>query len=402
MLSKLLIEQVIESQKQRLLSFEKGLLRTNNNFKVLPTFAIIITGIRRCGKSTLLRQIHKSYKLSSIYIDFEDPRIVGFDVSDFNKLSEIAGEKNIHTFFFDEIQNIDKWENFVRFKLDEGDNIFITGSNASMLSKELGTKLTGRHLSSELFPFSYLEFLKLNNKKANKDTSLEYLVMGGFPEYLKNKLPETLMHTFNDIIVRDIANRYNIKNVAILKQLAVWLISNIGKPISGNSIKKIFSIASSSTIMEYLVFFADSYLFFFIPKFSYSHKIQIVNAKKVYSIDTGLINVNSNSFTEDKGRVLENLVFLHLRRKNNEIYYYSNKNECDFVCFSKNKLSGLFQVCWQLNEDNLKRELAGITEAMDFFKETKALIITFNQQDKFIVDNKEIIAIPFYKWAKIV
>jgi len=205
MLSKLLIEQVIESQKQRLLSFEKGLLRTNNNFKVLPTFAIIITGIRRCGKSTLLRQIHKSYKLSSIYIDFEDPRIVGFDVSDFNKLSEIAGEKNIHTFFFDEIQNIDKWENFVRFKLDEGDNIFITGSNASMLSKELGTKLTGRHLSSELFPFSYLEFLKLNNKKANKDTSLEYLVMGGFPEYLKNKLPETLMHTFNDIIVRDIA-----------------------------------------------------------------------------------------------------------------------------------------------------------------------------------------------------
>ena len=161
MLSKLIISQVIESQLKRLKAGKKDLLRYAGEYDSLDSHALIITGIRRCGKSTLLQQIHRSFIGESIFLNFEDPRLAGFDISDFNRLHEIALEKGIGAYFFDEIQNVDKWESFVRFRLDENYRVFITGSNASMLSRELGTKLTGRHISRELFPFSYSEYRKL-------------------------------------------------------------------------------------------------------------------------------------------------------------------------------------------------------------------------------------------------
>ena len=154
---------------------------------------------------------------------------------------------------------------------------------------------------------------------------------------LKTGMPEVLMHLFNDIVIRDIALRYNVKNTSTLQQLAVWLISNTGKPITGNSLKKVFSIGSSSSIMDYLSHFNDAYLFFFVPKFSYSQKVQIVNPKKVYAIDNGLIKANSISFSNDEGRLLENMVYMQLRRQTREIYYFAEKKECDFVVFEKGK-----------------------------------------------------------------
>ncbi|MDP3684655.1 MAG: DUF4143 domain-containing protein, partial [Ignavibacteria bacterium] len=159
-------------------------------------------------------------------------------------------------------------------------------------------------------------------------------------------------------------------------------------------------ISSSSSIMEYLSYFADSYLFFFIPRFSYSGKVQLVNPKKIYCIDNGFIKTNSVSFSDDKGRLLENMVFLHLRRKTNDIYYFAEKNECDFVEFQQKKLKGLYQVCWQLDQENMDREIAGLTEAMDFFGVNHGHIITLNQTDTFRFDNKTIIAQPFYEWVK--
>jgi len=150
MLSKVIIKQVIDSQKERLILLDSGLPRNITGFSDLSSHTLIVSGIRRCGKSTLLQQIHKTFNNSSIYLNFEDPRLAGFDLSDFNRLQEIAVQERTTAYFFDEIQNIDNWESFVRFRLDEGYRIFITGSNASMLSKELGTKLTGRHISSPL------------------------------------------------------------------------------------------------------------------------------------------------------------------------------------------------------------------------------------------------------------
>ena len=379
---------------------DPGLPRKMTDLTDLSSHTLIISGIRRCGKSTLLHQINKSYSSRSIYLNFEDPRLAGFDLSDFNRLHEIALKEGSTAYFFDEIQNIDNWESFVRFRLDEGFRIFITGSNASMLSKELGTKLTGRHITKELFPFSYAEFLAFTAQENGLLSSGEYMKSGGFPEYLKTGLPEVLMHAFNDIVVRDIAIRYNLKNIHVLQQLAVWLVSNSGKPITGNSLRKIFQISSSSSIMDYLAYFADAYLFFFIPKFSYSQKVQLVNAKKVYCIDNGFIDINSVSFTEDKGRLFENMVFLQLRRQSAEIYYFSDKKECDFVVFQHGKLQGLYQVCWQLDQNNMDRELNGLLEAMNYFDIDEASILTQNQSDSFVIENKTIKVQPFHEWAR--
>jgi hypothetical protein len=400
MLSKLTIEQVVDSQKERLSKMDRGLPRTISGFANLTSHAFIVTGIRRCGKSTLLQQINVTIGEPSVYLNFEDPRLAGFDLSDFNRLHEIAEKKKVTTYFFDEIQLIDKWENFVRFRLDEGYRVFISGSNATMLSKELGTKLTGRHLSKELFPFSYDEYLSFTHQQPNEESSGKYLTDGGFPEYLKTGLSEVLMQTFNDIIVRDIALRYKIKNTTLLQQLAVWLVSNSSKLFTGNSLRKLFQVGSSSSMMEYLSYFADAYLFFFISRFSYSGKVQLVNPKKIYCIDNGLIKTNSLSFNNDNGRLLENMVFLHLRRQAPDIFYFSESNECDFVVFQQKKLQGLYQVCWQLDQENMDREMAGLTQAMDFFGVLRGQIITFNQTDTFRLDDKTVTVQPFYDWAR--
>lgn len=378
---------------------DHGLSRMVTGFSNLSSHAFIVTGIRRCGKSTLLQQIDSASEKSSIYLNFEDPRLAGFDLSDFNRLQEIAESIDAETYFFDEIQLISHWENFIRFRLDEGYQIFITGSNATMLSKELGTKLTGRHISKELFPFSYQEYLAFTNQQPSSESSALYMYSGGFPEYLKTGMAEVLMQSFNDIIVRDIAIRYNIRNTTLLQQLAVWLTTNVGKLFTGNSLRKIFKIASSSSIMEYLAYFTDAYLFFFIPKFSYSAKVQIVNPKKIYCIDNGFIKTNTVSFSDDHGRLLENMVFMQLRRMSHEIYYFSEKNECDFVVFKQKKLVALIQVCWQLDQDNMERELSGLKEAMDYFDLSKGYIITAHQSDSFVVGSKSVFAKPFHEWA---
>jgi predicted AAA+ superfamily ATPase len=151
--------------------------------------------------------------------------------------------------------------------------------------------------------------------------------------------------------------------------------------------------------MEYLSHFGDAYLFFFVPRFSFSHKVQIVNLKKVYAIDNGMIEANSISFSNDNGRLLENMVYMQLRRKTKEIYYFAEKKECDFIVYKGGKLSGLYQVCWQLDQENLDREIAGLIEALVFFKCNSGVIITHDQSDVFIKDGKTITAIPFYKWA---
>lgn len=399
MLSRLNIEQVIDSQAGRLSQHDLGLMRVIDKVSGLKSHALIITGIRRCGKSTLLQQIIKRDTGHTLYLNFEDPRLAGFDSADFNRLHETIVTRGIETLFFDEIQNIAKWENYIRFILDDGFRVFITGSNASMLSRELGTKLTGRHIPKELFPFSYSEYLEFSGGNADLETADVYMKNGGFPEMLKTNLPEVLMNVFNDIVIRDIALRHNIRNTSTLQQLSVWLISNTGKLVTGNSLRKVFSIGSSSSIMEYLSFFSDAYLFFFIPRFSYSYKVQVVNPKKVYAIDNGLISTNTVSFSTDNGRMLENMVFMELRRMTHEIYYFAEKKECDFVVCERGKIKEIYQVSWYLGADNLDRELAGLSEAMEFFGINKGTVITHDQSDSFTIGKKTIIAIPFYKWA---
>ena len=166
----------------------------------------VVSGIRRCGKSTLMKLLIKQYGNKIAYFNFEDPRVYNFEISDFQKLDEIIGTGK-EAYFFDEIQNVDAWEIYVRQLHDRGEKVYITGSNASLLSKDLGTRLTGRHLRHELFPFSYSEFLSFLKYKDSPDNFNKYVQNGGFPEFLKEKNQEILQTLLKDIVLRDIAIR---------------------------------------------------------------------------------------------------------------------------------------------------------------------------------------------------
>ncbi|MEK6961500.1 MAG: ATP-binding protein [Nanoarchaeota archaeon] len=392
--------EVIRSQKESFAKLEEGVLREKQGeIKIEDSFALIITGVRRCGKSTFLNQILRKQK-KGYYLNLEDPRLEGFDLSDFNKvesiMKELYGDKGV--FFFDEIQNIDKWEKFIRYLIDKKERILITGSNASLLSRELGTKLTGRHIQLEMFPFSYKEFLDLKNHKPSISSFEEYLFKGGFPEYLKKENPEILHELLSDIVMKDIAIRFGIKNTSMLNKIAIYLVSNAGKEFSHNSIKNMFDIKSVQSVIDYVSYFEDAYLVFTIPIFSYSYKKQQVNPKKAYSIDNGFSSNNSASFSKDKGKMLENAVFLALRRKHKEIFYFQEKNECDFLIKEREKITQTFQVCYELNEDNKEREIKGLVAALKEFKLKEGTILTFNQTDKLVFEDKKITVIPVWKW----
>ncbi len=358
----------------------------------------VISGIRRCGKSTLMKLLMRRYKKNIAYFNFEDPRVYDFDINDFAKLDEVMGNKK-SAYFFDEIQNVVSWEIFVRQLHDRGEKVFITGSNASLLSKELGTRLTGRHLRHELFPFSYKEFLKYRKVKNSVASFEQYQQKGGFPEFLRDENTEILQMLLRDIVFRDIAIRYGIKNSKTLMDITLYLISNIGKECTYNSLRKTFDVGSANSISDYLSWLGDAYLLFFLPKFSWSAKSIAVNARKVYAIDNGLVNANSLSFTKDKGRLLENAVYLHLRRQAYTLYYFREKGECDFVVFEKDKCKMLIQVCEQVHSENKDREVNGLLEAMQFFKMKEGIIVTKEQKDVLKFDGKVIKLVPAHEFV---
>jgi len=399
MIAQNVLSQIIKAQSQNIANKHKGLKR--DVLQLLPNLAshaLIVSGIRRCGKSTLLFQLSSSKYTGALYLNFEDPRLYEFENNDFSRLDMLIQEQNFSMLMFDEIQIIPEWERYVRQKLDEGFKIVVTGSNASLLSRELGTKLTGRHITKELFPFSYHEFISYQKLIPTTESLISYLTIGGFPEYIKEKNDDILNHLFEDILIRDIAVRYSIKDVRTLQRLAQYLISNVGKPVSGNNLKNIFKMGATSTALEYLSHMEYSYLLHYVPKFSYSLKKQIANPRKVYAIDTGLINVNSGSFTEDNGRKFENLIFLHLRRTYREIYYFSEKGDCDFITFKNGAFHQAIQVCYDLNPDNLDRELNGMIEALEFFNVERGTLVTISQKDYFEKKGKIIQVIPAHEY----
>ncbi|MBU1198330.1 MAG: ATP-binding protein [Nanoarchaeota archaeon] len=392
------LREIVKLQREELKRQNTGIPRELiKKIDFNSSHAIIISGIRRCGKSTLLRQIMK--KTSKFYyFNLEDSRANDFELADFEKLNKIFKEDygEQKNYFFDEIQNVPGWEKFIRRLQDNGKKVFITGSNASLLSKELGTRLTGRHLTYELFPFSFIESLELKKENPSLEKFQDYLNKGGFPEYLKYENNEILQQVFKDIIIRDIVARYGLRSTNVVKELALYLITNTSKEFTHNQLRKIFEVGSTNTITSYISYYEESYLLFTIPQFNYSYKKQLVNAKKIYAIDTGLIKANTASFSEDKGRILENSVFLKLRRKYKEIYYFKEKYECDFVIKEKGEITQAYQVCYELNEHNQNREINGLKEAMKKFKLKKGIILTLEQKDEF----ENISVIPAYEWMK--
>jgi hypothetical protein len=400
MITKQTFSTVLEAQQIIFDKKEFGIQRKiMKNIPHASGFASIITGIRRCGKSTFQMQLRKKYfPNQGLFLNFEDPRLAGIELQDFERLYAQIVESNTKVLFFDEIQIVKGWEIFVNQLLREDFFVIITGSNASLLSKELGTHLTGRHFSTELFPFSYLEFLEYLHLDTNESSFTQYLQKGGMPDYLRTGINRYLNNLLDDILIRDVAVRFGVRDVNSLRQLAVYLLSNIGTLVSANSLSGIFGIKSSTTILDYFSYFKNTYLIEFVPKFDYSIKKQIRNPQKIYALDLGIYHQNKIVFSPNEGRVLENAVYLHLRRKTKEIYYFQEKGECDFVVTKKGTPHQLHQVCFELNTMNIDRETNGLYEAMAFFKIPKAYIITQNQTDRFTKDDLTIEVIPAWKW----
>ncbi len=402
------LEKVVRSQEKNFQQKESGVRRDINFDKYIKTGQItVITGARRSGKSTLLKQFSENFDAYH-YLNFDDERLLDFKVGDFENLMLVFNKMHpAKTIFLDEIQNVAKWERFVRRAYEEEYKIFVTGSNANLLGSELATHLTGRYFSIELFPFSFAEFLRFKNQdwqnlysqKIARITALfeQYLENGGFPEFLKSQDTEYLKRTYEDILYKDILVRFNVREVKSFRELANFLFSNFTKEASYNNLKKILDFKSVMSVRNYIHYLQESYLAFELLKYDFSLKKQYVSNKKIYVVDNGLRNTVAFSVSSDSGRLLENLVFLELKRRAQEIYYFKDKNECDFIIKEKNKITQAIQVCFQIDQNNRERELAGLREAMKKFDLQKGLILTKAQEEQ-VGENSGIEIKPVWKW----
>ncbi|MCK5416601.1 ATP-binding protein [Candidatus Parcubacteria bacterium] len=404
-----LLEEIIIDQLKRVKKKEK-LVKRDIDYKKYTSSKqiIIVSGIRRCGKSSLLKQFMEEYD-NFYYINFDDERLIDFNIENFNDLMLIYKKKfKSNVIFIDEIQNIPSWERFVRRIYDDGYKIFITGSNAKLLSSELATHLTGRYFKIELYPFSFKEYLSFKNvdiKNMGSDEKARiiknfdrYFQYGGFPEFVKTKNDEYLKMIYNDILYKDLLTRFNIREVKSFKQLINFLYSNVSKNISYNNLKNILNFKSATSVKNYIEFSEEAYLLFELYKYDFSLKKQYLSDKKVYVIDNGLRNAVAFYFSKDKGKLLENLVFLNLKRTEKELFFSKDKYECDFIIKEKNKIITAIQVSYVLNIDNRKRELNGLIETAKKFKLKNGIILTYNQEENFEEDKIKIKVIPVWKW----
>lgn len=378
--------------------------------------SVIISGIRRCGKSTLMRQILRKYYENEFYfVDFEDERFVKFTTQDFNLLYEVLIELYglKHVFFFDEIQNIEEWELFVRRIHREKNKVFVTGSNASLLSSELSTRLTGRHIVVELLPFSFREYLQYyqisyteksfsitQEKAILKRCFNEFLENGGMPEYLEHKNPLVLQNVYENILYKDVIVRYEVKEVKAIRELTLDLLSNIGSPLSYTKMKNNLDLGSVNTVKNYIHYLENAYLIFTLDRFSFSVSQQTLLQKKVYAIDTGLVKQIAFHFSKNQGRYLENIVYLELRRRYKEIFYYKTEDnlEVDFLVREGTKIVLLIQVTESLRDPKTReREYKSLIKAMKELHVEKGLILT---QDEEPADLQfpEIEVAAIYQW----
>lgn len=376
---------------------------------------IIITGVRRSGKSTLLYLIKNKLRLREkdyLYINFNDERLIDFSTEDFQKILDFINEQSYKEnccLFLDEIQEAAGWEKWID-RIKEKHMIFITGSNSKLLSKEISTILTGRSVNISLYPFSFTEFLqakkiKTENWKIDIDVQSklrkefsDFVLFGGIPKVIIDNDKRLLQENYENMLYRDIIKRFSLNLEKPIKEISVYLLSNVSNALSIRSLSKMAQIKNLSTVKSILDAFEKAFLFFFISKFDFSVKKQIQNPRKIYSIDNGFVTQVGLRFSEDKGRVLENLVFIELKRNENDIFYFSEKGECDFIMREGTKIRKAMQVCYELNEKNKEREINGLIEVMEKFKLKEGLILTYSQEDKFKIKGKRIEVLPVWKW----
>lgn len=358
--------------------------------------ALVLLGVRRCGKSTLLAQKMREHP-SAIYLNFEDTRLFGLGADDFPNLLEVCQERKDSPVFLDEVQEVPEWQRFVRALLDRGQPVCLTGSNASLLGRELGRKLTGRHRSFEVFPFSFVEYRRFSDRPADAATLRAFLDVGGFPTYLRGRQPQVLQELLRDIVSRDIAQRHHLRETRHVMSLLLFLLANTGQPLSLQRLTKSLAIPTVSQTSRYIEFLQDAYLLQAAPKHSTSVRQRVTAPCKYYAIDNGLRRANTPPGTSDLGHRLENAVFLELRQRGEHPAYAAERDrwECDFVTEST-----VIQVCAQLTPENQGRELRGVVEASRLPGRRQGLILTLDQRDSLVFDGVEVQVRPAWEWMQ--
>ncbi|OIO21045.1 hypothetical protein AUJ17_03840 [Candidatus Micrarchaeota archaeon CG1_02_47_40] len=390
--------------------------------------ATVITGPRRAGKSIF--SFHSIKNQPYAYINFDDERL-NLKTSDLNDVLEafysLKGAPEV--FLFDEIQNVAGWEKFIS-RIIKTKKVIITGSNANLLSSELSTHLAGRHKDIVLMPFSFREFLQFKNfnyniystKSISKIKSLlfEYMQKGGFPLALKLN-PSHLIELFSDILEKDILLRYKPRHASAVREMSKLLIANPGSEITYNKLKNILKIESVHTVQKYMGYFESAYLVFKLNRFSYKLKEQVSSPKKVYSIDTGLLNAVAFSTSPNHGKLMENLIAIELFRRKSacpadksfaelcsaqtiepdlDFYYWRDygNHEVDFVLKKGNKYE-LLQSCWDAsNPLTMERKVSSLIKAAEELKTSKLTIVTWDEEKEITEAGFEITIIPLYKW----
>jgi len=364
-----------------------------NNSSVL-----FVLGVRGAGKSSFLKQFLSEKFQNPVLLNMEDPRLSGFELADLQQLDNMLYGRAGESLAIDEIQLIENWESYIQSRTEESRSIMVAASDASLLDGHIWRGLPWKFLVREIFPFSYSEFLKTSESEPSLDTMEEYIHTGGFPEYVLNRNEEVLFRLLDDVVYKDIVVRKSIKQHKVLRQLAIYMIGNYGMYYSLNKLKDQFGISSVRSVADYISYLEKSYLIFSVPKFSHSIKKQIANPRKVYSVDTGLAKVVSTSQNQTLGGMMENMVHLHLRRSRNKIYYYSELFECDFVVLREEEPHAAIQVCHQLNQQNFVKEIKGLESAMNELNLDEGTIVTLDQEEVFERKDKQIRAIPIWKY----
>ena len=393
---------------------------------------LAITGARRSGKSFIMKQLAKKLigggkdRKETLIVNFEEPRFVGLKTELLQQIYETyleflspAGPPFV---FLDEVQEVEGWEKWVMMVQElQKAKVVVSGSNAKLLSKELGTLLTGRHLDITVFPLSFKEYLSFKGIMLKDNLDIvsrriqlkghlrQYLEFGAFPEaVLSTQKQQILLSYFDDILNKDLIRRHRIRKAEGLKALAKYYLTNISTLVTFNSLERQLGI-SMDTIEKFSGYLESAYLVFFLKRFSFKVKEQEKSPRKVYCIDTGLSNAVGFRFSQNLGRVAENIVLLELKRRQAqnpklELYYWKDVHhrEIDFVLKEGLKVARLIQVCWQLREVKTKdREIKSLLKALDVFSLKEGSVITEDYEQELMIDGKKVCFIPLWKWLVI-
>lgn len=414
---------IVESQERRF----KNIKSRDYDIPIDSGKIVSLIGVRRSGKSYILYDLINSLKKSgqsrnTIFINFEDDRLFGLQIENLDDLIEGYFElypenrdKKLYI-FLDEVQAVSGWEKFVRRIYDTLDaSIFITGSSAKLLSSEIATSLRGRTITYEIFPLSFKEYLSFNNIEINLNSpeSLSYinnnldsyLLTGGFPETIETdvEITKRILSDYVDLVVyRDVIERFGITNNVLMKNLIKYCFTNIGTLLSFNKLYNEYKSQGQrigkDTIYEYFSYLNDAFALFQVPVFRNSVMDEQRNPKKIYAVDNGFKYIYDPFISNDFSKLYENAVFINLRRRIKEIYYFKQKQEVDFYWNSKGS-KGLINVSYNIeNISTRKREIRGLNEAMDYTGLKTSVLITNNEEDLICENGKTIKITPLYKW----